>query len=477
MVVALKQQACLIDGQWLTGDNWIQVDNPATGALIGRVPSFGAAETRKAIEAAAAAMIPWSQQTAKARAAVLRRFHDLMLRHQEELARLLTQEQGKPLSEARDEIRYAASFLEWFAEEGKRLYGDVIPPHLPDKRIIVTKQPVGVVGAITPWNFPAAMITRKIAPALAAGCGVVVKPSELTPFIALALGVLAQEAGVPSGLLNIITGVSTEIGGELTSNPTVRKISFTGSTAVGAALFEQSAATLKKLSLELGGNAPFIVFDDADLDAAVEGAIQSKFRNAGQTCVCANRFYVQEGIHQAFVNQLSAAVARLKVGPGDEPDIQIGPLIDDRAIAKVDSHIADAVSKGAEIIMGGGSHERGGRFYSPTIITGVATGMTVLTEETFGPLAPIIRFKSDEEAVALANASEFGLAAYFYTRDISRLWRVAEALQVGIVGVNTGLISTEVAPFGGTKFSGIGREGSKYGIEDYVELKYLCIGI
>lgn len=477
MVVALKQQACLIDGQWLTGDNWIQVDNPATGALIGRVPSFGAAETRKAIEAAAAAMIPWSQQTAKARAAVLRRFHDLMLRHQEELARLLTQEQGKPLSEARDEIRYAASFLEWFAEEGKRLYGDVIPPHLPDKRIIVTKQPVGVVGAITPWNFPAAMITRKIAPALAAGCGVVVKPSELTPFIALALGVLAQEAGVPSGLLNIITGVSTEIGGGLTSNPTVRKISFTGSTAVGAALFEQSAATLKKLSLELGGNAPFIVFDDADLDAAVEGAIQSKFRNAGQTCVCANRFYVQEGIHQAFVNQLSAAVARLKVGPGDEPDIQIGPLIDDRAIAKVDSHIADAVSKGAEIIMGGGSHERGGRFYSPTIITGVATGMTVLTEETFGPLAPIIRFKSDEEAVALANASEFGLAAYFYTRDISRLWRVAEALQVGIVGVNTGLISTEVAPFGGTKFSGIGREGSKYGIEDYVELKYLCIGI
>lgn len=476
-MIGLRHEACLIGGKWITGERWIQVDDPATGATIGRVPSLGRDETSRAIASAEAAMHPWSRETAKGRSKLLHRFFELVIERREELALLLTAEQGKPLSEARGEITYAASFIEWFAEEGRRIYGDLIPAHLPDKRIMVMKQPIGVVGAITPWNFPAAMITRKIAPALAAGCGVVVKPSELTPFTALALGALAQEAGLPDGLLNVVTGQPEQIGAELTENPVVRKISFTGSTPVGVKLMAQCAPTMKKVSLELGGNAPFLVFDDADLDAAVEGAIQSKFRNAGQTCVCANRIYVQEGIHDAFVAKLAAAVSRLKVGAGSAAEVEIGPLIDEPALAKVDRHISDAVSMGAQVVTGGARHQLGGRFYEPTVITGVRNGMMVLSEETFGPLAPVMKFSNEEDAIALANASEFGLASYFFTRDVSRVWRMAEALQSGIVGVNTGLISTEVAPFGGVKMSGIGREGSRYGIDDYMELKYVCLGI
>jgi succinate-semialdehyde dehydrogenase/glutarate-semialdehyde dehydrogenase len=476
-MVQLKREACLVAGEWITGDHWIDVDNPATGQIIGRVPSLGADETERAVAAAAEAMKAWSARTAKDRANVLRRYYDLIMAHQDDLATILTEEQGKPLAEAKGEIAYAASFIEWFAEEAKRVYGDVIPGHQPDKRILVLKQPVGVVAAITPWNFPAAMITRKVGPALAAGCGVVVKPASQTPFTALALGVLAQEAGLPDGLLNIVTGSSTEIGGVLTASETVRKLSFTGSTEVGAKLYEQSAPTIKKLSLELGGNAPFIVFDDADLDAAVAGAIQSKFRNAGQTCVCANRIYVQASIHDAFVDKLSKATAALKVGPGDAAGTEIGPVIDDKAVTKIESHIADAVSKGAKVVTGGHRHDLGGRFFQPTVVTGVTREMVVTEEETFGPLAPVIRFTDEADAIAQANDTPFGLAAYFYARDMGRIWRVGEALESGIVGVNTGIISTEVAPFGGVKASGLGREGSKYGIEDYLEIKYLCLSL
>lgn len=476
-MVQLKREACLIAGEWVTGDRWIDVDNPATGQIIGRVPSLGGAETERAVAAAAEAMKTWAARTAKDRANVLRRYYDLIMARQDELAAILTEEQGKPLAEAKGEIAYAASFIEWFAEEAKRVYGDVIPGHQPDKRILVLKQPVGVVAAITPWNFPAAMITRKIGPALAAGCGVVVKPASQTPFTALALGVLAQEAGLPDGLLNIVTGSSTEIGGVLTASETVRKLSFTGSTEVGAKLYAQSAPTIKKLSLELGGNAPFIVFDDADLDAAVAGAIQSKFRNAGQTCVCANRIYVQDGVHDAFVDKLAKATAALKVGPGDGAGVEIGPVIDDKAVAKVEAHIADVLSKGGKVVTGGHRHALGGRFFEPTVVTGVTRDMIVTEEETFGPLAPVIRFTDEADAIAQANDTPFGLAAYFYARDMGRIWRVGEALESGIVGVNTGIISTEVAPFGGVKASGLGREGSKYGIEDYLEIKYLCLSL
>jgi len=471
----LKREACLIGGEWVTGDAWIEVDDPATGAVIGRVPSLGAREARRAIEVADTAMHTWRARTAKDRAIVLRRMHDLMIAHQEPLARLLTAEQGKPLAEARSEIAYAAAFLEWFGEEAKRVYGDVIPGHATDKRIVVLRQPIGVVGAITPWNFPSAMITRKIAPALAAGCAVVVKPAPQTPFSALALGVLAQEADLPDGLLNIVTGDAATIGGELTANPTVRKISFTGSTAVGTALMAQSAPTIKKLSLELGGNAPFIVFDDADLDAAVAGAIDAKFRNAGQTCVCANRLYVQAGVYDAFLAKLVAATGKLRIGSGVDHDVQIGPLIDEAAVRKVEAHIADATAKGARVLLGG--QRLHGRFHEPTILGDVTADMIVTREEIFGPLAPVTRFETDDEAIALANASELGLAAYIYVRNIGRVWRIAEAIESGIVGINTGLISTEVAPFGGVKSSGLGREGSRYGIEDYLELKYLCLAV
>ena len=473
----LKREACLIGGEWITGDKWIDVDNPATGAIIGRIPSFGRDIAAKAIAAAERAMPAWAAKTAKERANVLRRFFDLMMQNQEELAQLLTLEQGKPLAESRGEIAYAASFLEWFGEEAKRVYGDTIPGHQADKRIVVVKQPIGVVAAITPWNFPSAMITRKIAPALAAGCAVVVKPAAQTPFSALALGVLAEAAGLPAGLLNIITGSSTEIGAEFTENPVVRKISFTGSTGVGAKLMAQSAPSIKKLSLELGGNAPFIVFDDADLDAAVEGAIMSKFRNAGQTCVCANRIYAQASIYDAFVEKLVKATNALKVGDGAVEGTMIGPMIDDNAVAKVDEHISDALAKGAKILTGGGRHALGGRFFAPTVLRDVTSDMIVTREETFGPLAPVIRFETEEDAIRMANDSEFGLAAYFYARDLGRVWKVAEAIEAGIVGVNTGIISTEVAPFGGIKSSGLGREGSHYGIEDYLEIKYICMGL
>ena len=477
MVTQLKREACLIGGQWITGTQWADVDDPATGEIIGRVPMLGAAETDQAIAAAQAAMPGWNRRTAKERATILRRYFDLVMAHQEELAALLTQEQGKPLAEARGEIAYAAAFIEWFAEEARRIDGEIIPAHAPDKRIVVLKQPVGVVAAITPWNFPAAMITRKIAPALAAGCGVVVKPALQTPFTALALGVLAQEAGIPDGLLNIVTGSSTEIGGVLTASPIVRKLSFTGSTGVGAKLYAQCAPTIKKLSLELGGNAPFIVFDDADLDAAVQGALQSKFRNAGQTCVCANRLYVQRGVHDAFVAKLVEATKGLRIGPGCDPASEIGPLIDGNAVAKIREHIADATAKGARVLAGGEADARGGFFFQPTVVVGVTHDMLVTRDETFGPLAPVIVFDDEAEVIALANASEFGLASYFYSRDLSRVWRVAEAIEAGIVGVNTGLISTEVAPFGGVKASGLGREGSRHGIDDYLELKYVCMGI
>ncbi len=476
-MTSLKKEACLIGGAWVTGEHWVDVDNPATAAVIGRVPRFGVVETERAIAAAQQAMGPWAARTAKDRAAVLRRYFDLIIARQEDLAAILSEEQGKPLAEARGEIVYAAGFIEWFAEEAKRVYGDVIPSHAPDKRIVVLKQPIGVVAAITPWNFPAAMITRKAGPALAAGCGVVLKPATQTPFTALALGLLAIEAGLPAGLLNIVTGSATEIGAALTASEIVRKISFTGSTEVGAKLYAQSAPTIKKLSLELGGNAPFIVFDDADLDAAVAGAMQSKFRNAGQTCVCANRIYAQAGIHDAFVAKLTAATAALKIGAGNEPGTEIGPLIDDKAVAKVQEHIADALAKGAKLQTGGAAHARGGRFFTPTVLTDVSADMLVSREETFGPLAPVFRFTDESEVIAQANATPFGLAAYFYARDIGRVWRVAEQIEAGIVGVNTGLISTELAPFGGIKSSGLGREGSKYGIEDYLEIKYLCLGL
>jgi succinate-semialdehyde dehydrogenase/glutarate-semialdehyde dehydrogenase len=474
----LLREACFIDGVWIDNANaWIDVDDPATGETIGRVPDLGAEHAQAAIDAAERAMPAWAALTAKERANILRRWYDLIMAHQELLARLLTREQGKPLAEAKGEIAYAASFIEWFAEEAKRVYGEVIPGHIADKRIVVLKQPIGVVAAITPWNFPAAMITRKLGPALAAGCATVLKPAEQTPFTALALAVLAEEAGLPKGLINIVTGDGPTIGKVFTDSPTVRKISFTGSTEVGAILYRQSAPTIKKLSLELGGNAPFLVFDDADVDAAVAGAIASKYRNAGQTCVCANRIYVQAGVHDAFVAKLVEAASKLKVGRGEEEGVQIGPLIDDDAVAKVKAHVADVLAKGGKVLTGGRPHALGGRFFEPTVLDGVKPGMIILKEETFGPVAPIVRFETEEEAIALANDSEFGLAAYFYARDLSRVWRVAEAIESGIIGINTGLISTEVAPFGGVKLSGLGREGSRHGIEDYLEIKYLCMDI
>jgi succinate-semialdehyde dehydrogenase/glutarate-semialdehyde dehydrogenase len=475
---ALLREQCFINGEWVAADSGktVAVSNPATQKSLANVPMMGTAETRRAIEAAHRALESWRARTAKDRATILRRWYDLMMTHQDDLALLMTAEQGKPLAEAKAEIAYAASFIEWFAEEGKRLYGDLIPGHQADKRIMVLRQGIGVVGAITPWNFPAAMITRKVAPALAAGCTIVVKPATQTPLSALAMAVLAERAGVPRGVLNVITGSSAEIGGELTSNPKVRKITFTGSTEVGKKLVVQSAGTLKKLSLELGGNAPFIVFDDADLDAAVQGALASKFRNTGQTCVCANRLLVQDGVYEAFTAKLVAAVRAMRVGDGLEGPTDQGPLIDTNAVLKVEEHIEDATRLGAKVVLGGKRHALGGTFFEPTVITGVTAQMKVAREETFGPLAPLFRFKTDDEAIQMANDTEFGLASYFYTTNLARSWRVAEALEYGIVGLNTGLISTEVAPFGGIKESGYGREGSKYGIADYTEMKYVCIG-
>ncbi len=474
----LRQQG-FIDGQWVNADSGetLTVTNPATGETLGTVPNMGATETRRAIEAAEQAMKPWAARTANDRAKILRRWFELMMENQEELARLLTLEQGKSLAEAKGEIAYGAAYLEWFAEEGKRAYGEVIPTHDNGKRIITLKQPVGVVGAITPWNFPSSMITRKIGPALAAGCAVVLKPAAQTPYSAYALAVLAEEAGLPAGLFNILTGKASAIGGELTSNEIVRKISFTGSTEVGRTLMAQSAASIKKMSLELGGNAPFIVFDDADIDAAVAGATISKFRNSGQTCVCTNRFYVQAGVYDEFVKKLCASVQALKVGNGLEDGVQMGPLIDDKAVEKVEEHLADALSKGARVLTGGNRHALGHTFFEATVVADVTQDMQMCREETFGPLAGVIKFETEEEAIALANDTIFGLAGYFYSRDISRVWRVAEAMETGMVGINTGILSTEVAPFGGIKQSGLGREGSRHGLEDFMEIKYLCMGI
>jgi succinate-semialdehyde dehydrogenase/glutarate-semialdehyde dehydrogenase len=475
---ALFRQQAYIDGHWIGADSGrtIEVTDPATGAVLGTVPNMGTAETRRAVEAANAALPAWAGRTAKERARILRDWFDLMMANQEDLARILTAEQGKPLAEARTEIAYAASFIEWFGEEGKRVYGDTIPAHGTDKRIIVLKQPIGVCAAVTPWNFPAAMITRKCGPALAAGCTMVLKPATATPFSAFALAELAERAGVPKGVFSVLTGGAREIGAELTGNKLVRKISFTGSTEIGKVLMKQAAETVKKCSMELGGNAPFIVFDDADLDLAVKGAIASKYRNAGQTCVCANRLLVQEGVYDAFARKLADAVARLKVGNGVEDGVTVGPLIDMAAVEKVEEHIADAVGKGAKVILGGKRHALGRSFFEPTVLTGVTPAMKVMGEETFGPVAPLFSFKDEAEAIRLANDTEFGLASYFYSRDVGRIFRVAEALEYGIVGINEGIISTELAPFGGVKESGLGREGSKYGIEDYLEIKYLCLG-
>jgi succinate-semialdehyde dehydrogenase/glutarate-semialdehyde dehydrogenase len=475
---ALLREAAFIDGAWCAADNGekVRILNPANGSLVGEVPVMRAAETKRAIEAAAKAQPLWARKTAKERAAILRRFAELMIAHTDDLAIIMTAEQGKPLAEAKGEVAYAASFIEWFAEEGKRAYGDIIPTFRADSRLLVLRQPIGVAAAITPWNFPAAMITRKLGPALASGCTFVSKPAPQTPFSALALAELASRAGVPAGVLNVVTGDAEAIGGELTSNPLVRKLSFTGSTAVGKKLLAQCAGTVKKVSMELGGNAPFIVFDDADVDAAVQGAMASKYRNTGQTCVCANRFYVQSGIYEEFAKRLVKAVATLRVGDGLSGPTEQGPLIDARALAKVKSHISDAVEKGASIACGGKSHALGGNFFEPTVLVNVTPAMRVAREETFGPVAPLFRFDTEEDVVRMANDTEFGLAAYFYTRDLARSWRLQEALEYGIVGVNTGLFSTEVAPFGGIKESGLGREGSRYGIDDYTELKYVCVG-
>jgi succinate-semialdehyde dehydrogenase/glutarate-semialdehyde dehydrogenase len=472
--VLFRQQA-FIDGEWVHADSGqvIRVTNPATGETIGTVPRMGATETRRAIEAADRALPAWRSLTAKERAIKLRRWFELMMANQEELARLMTVEQGKPLAESRGEIAYAASFIEWFAEEGKRIYGDVIPGHQPDKRLLVIKQPIGVTAAITPWNFPAAMITRKAGPALAAGCTMVIKPASQTPFSALAMVALAEQAGIPKGVLSVVTGSAGEVGGEITSNPLVRKLSFTGSTEIGQQLMAECAKDIKKVSLELGGNAPFIVFEDADLDAAVDGALASKYRNAGQTCVCANRLYIQDGVYDTFVEKLKVAVAKLTIGNGLDDGVTTGPLIDEKAISKIEEHIADAVSLGAKVVAGGSS--LGGNFFQPTILVDVPKDAKVAREETFGPLAPLFRFTDEADVIAQANDTEFGLAAYFYARDLGRVFRVGEALEYGIVGINTGIISNEVAPFGGIKASGIGREGSKYGIEDYLEIKYLCL--
>ena len=475
----LLRQQCYVDGQWVDADNGktLAVTNPATGEVLGSVPSMGAAETRRAIAAANTAWPAWRAKTAKERSAILRKWSDLMLANQEDLAIVMTAEQGKPLTESRGEIVYAASFIEWFAEEARRVYGDTIPGHQPDKRIVVIKQPVGVCAAITPWNFPAAMITRKAGPALAVGCTMVSKPASATPFSALALAELAERAGVPKGVFSVVTGSSTAIGGEMTSNPLVRKVTFTGSTETGKLLIAQASKTVKKVSMELGGNAPFIVFDDADLDAAADGAIASKYRNAGQTCVCANRILVQDKVYDAFAGRLAERVAKFKVGNGMEPGVIIGPLIDEAAVKKVEEHVSDAVAKGAKVTMGGRRHALGGLFFEPTILTDVNPTMKVTREETFGPVAPLFRFKTEEEAIRMANDTEFGLAAYFYARDLGRVWRVAEGLESGIVGINTGLISTPEAPFGGVKESGLGREGSKYGIDEFLEIKYLCMSV
>jgi succinate-semialdehyde dehydrogenase/glutarate-semialdehyde dehydrogenase len=475
---SLLRELCFIDGAWSAADDGAKLDvtNPATLKRLGSIPNMGAAETRRAIAAAAAALPAWKARTAKDRAIILRRWFDLMIQNQEDLALLMTAEQGKPLAESKSEIIYAASFIEWFAEEAKRLYGDIIPGHQVDKRIMVLRQPVGVVAAITPWNFPSAMITRKAGPALAAGCTLVCKPATQTPYSALALAELAHRAGVPAGVFNVITGSAAAIGAELTGNPSVRKLTFTGSTEIGKKLMAQCADTLKKLSLELGGNAPFIVFDDADLDAAVQGALASKYRNTGQTCVCANRLLIQARVYDEFARRLEVAVAQLRVGDGLQGVTDQGPLIDAKAVAKVEEHVADALAKGAKVVLGGKRHALGGSFFEPTILTGVTPQMLVAREETFGPVAPLFRFETEAQAIAMANDTEFGLAAYLYTRDLARSWRVSEAIEYGIVGLNTGIISTEVAPFGGVKESGIGREGSKYGILDYTEIKYVCVG-
>ncbi len=475
---SLLRQQCFIDGQWLDADEGATIDvtNPATGAKLGTIPRMGGAETRRAIAAANRAFPAWRARTAQERAAILRRWYELLLENQDDLAVLMTAEQGKPLAESRGEIAYAASFIEWFAEEGKRIYGDTIPQHQNDKRILVLKEPIGVCAAITPWNFPSAMITRKAGPALAAGCTMVVKPATATPYSALALAELAVRAGIPAGVFSVVTGSSGAIGGEMTSNPIVRKLTFTGSTEIGKQLMAQCATTVKKVSLELGGNAPFIVFDDADLDAAVDGALISKYRNTGQTCVCTNRFLVQDRVYDAFAEKLAARVAEMTVGDGLKGETQQGPLIDMAAVEKVEEHIGDALQKGARVLTGGQRHRLGGSFFQPTVLVDVTPQMAVAREETFGPVAPLFRFKTDDEVIGMANDTEFGLAAYFYSRDIGRIWRVAEALEYGIVGINTGLISTTLAPFGGMKESGIGREGSRYGMDDFLEMKYLCMG-
>lgn len=475
---ALLRQQCYINGAWCAADSaaTLSVANPATGVLLGQVPKMGADETRRAIAAANAALPAWRAKTAAERGRLLRRWYELLMANQDDLALIMTSEQGKPLAEAKGEIAYAAGYLEWFAEEGRRAYGEIIPPHAADKRILVTREPVGVCAAITPWNFPAAMITRKAGAALAAGCTMVLKPASQTPFSALALAELAARAGIPAGVFNVLTGSAAAIGGELCANPVVRKLSFTGSTEIGSQLIAQCAPTVKKLSMELGGNAPFIVFDDADLDAAVEGAIVSKYRNAGQTCVCANRLLVQDGVYDAFAQKLAAAVAQLKVGNGLEPGVTQGPLIDAAALAKVEELVDDARAKGAKVLCGGTAHALGGTFFAPTILADVSADMRLAREEIFGPVAPLFRFHTEQEAIRMANDTDFGLASYFYARDVARIFRVSEGLEYGMVGVNTGLISTEIAPFGGVKSSGLGREGSRHGLDDYLEIKYVCIG-
>jgi succinate-semialdehyde dehydrogenase/glutarate-semialdehyde dehydrogenase len=474
----LFRQQCYIDGTWVSADNRndYPVTNPADGTILGSVPKMGTAEVRRAIEAAHAAWPAWRDRTAKERGVILRRWFELIMANLDDLAAILTAEMGKTLGESRGEVAYAASFLEWFAEEGRRTYGDVIPPHRQDSRILVFKQPIGVCAAITPWNFPSAMPTRKVAPALAAGCTMVLKPASQTPYSALALMELAERAGLPAGVLSVVTGESSVVGKELTENPLVRKLTFTGSTEIGKLLMRQCAGTMKKLSLELGGLAPFIVFDDADIDAAVEGAMVAKYRMAGQTCICANRILVQDGVYQAFVDKFVAAAKKLQVGNGSDPSTNIGPLIDDAAVAKMEAQISDGMAKGAVVSLGGKRHELGRTFFQPTVLTDVTPDMLCATEETFGPVAPIMRFTSEADAISIANNTDYGLAAYLYTRDLARAIRATEALEYGMVGVNTGIISCEIAPFGGVKQSGIGREGSKYGIEEYLEIKYVCIG-
>jgi len=476
--MSLFRQQCYIDGAWVDADDksTMAVHNPADGAQLGTVPKMGAAETRRAIEAANAAWPAWRAKTAKERSAILRKWYDLMMANQEDLAILMTVEQGKPLVESRGEVAYGASFIEWFAEEAKRVYGDTIPAQSPDRRIVVIKQPIGVCAAVTPWNFPNAMITRKAGPALGAGCTMVIKPASQTPYSALALCELAERAGVPKGVLSVVTGTSGPIGKELTTHPLVRKFTFTGSTEVGKLLMQQCASTVKKVSLELGGNAPFIVFDDADIDSAVDGAMASKYRNSGQTCVCANRMFIQEGVYEQFAKKLGAKVGAMKVGNGLEAGVVQGPLIDMKGVEKVEEHIADALQKGARIVTGGKRHDKGGSFFQPTVLADVTPSMKITHEETFGPVAPLYRFKTEDELIKLANDTEFGLAAYFYSRDIGRVWRIAEAIESGLIGINVGIISTEVAPFGGMKESGIGREGSKYGMDEFLEVKYLCMG-